>query len=104
MRTRTCVRYCRNLFLETEQLYCTHVPSTPPRSRPGRQCVMYFCVGSPSWGHLSPTWFDEVTLGRILVESDAISIATPDWSAQGSPESVKGRPHASMCYNVTEMK
>ena len=33
--------------------------------------VLYFCVGSPSWDHLSPTWFAEVTLERILVESDA---------------------------------
>ena len=32
--------------------------------------TLYFCVGSPSWRHLSPTWFAEVTLERILVESD----------------------------------
>ena len=33
--------------------------------------VLYFYVGSPSWRHMSPTWFAEVTLERILVESDA---------------------------------
>ena len=32
---------------------------------------LYVCVDSPSCGHLSPTWFAEVTLDRVLVESDA---------------------------------